>query len=409
MVKLGSLLFYKDNKVDLSRRLLKPIFDTLSACENIPISLVSYEELDGVVSSLKLEVTSFTSPFLHLLREHKKFSDLEKTLLRSAIVRNSEIGSDIIYNQINFGDVFEGRAIAVVVPLSHMNLALYIGPVWMRDRNSIIQPLDQTFSENVCGNISVFLDHSDDDENGGVKLSIPRIRRLLAHRAPISQDDLKTRTHRILICINALIDGETSTVSLTADIFEELCKSLSFWSSRLSFITSHGIQSCVSSPKVSNFSSPDVFYFTIKSDSDRSAHLVLSIEANSPSSTDHSANTASYPHGEWSAFCDRYRTFRNSYLLERLMLTRLWLQDCFSGVSIKSESGSDKEELFADMAKQIRRVVGADGCVIYRYLPGESPFQSPINSERSQGYLHRIGCNFEFNHLRRPQYTTLSR
>lgn len=360
--------------------------DAIAACENLPICLFTHS---GRADQPPL-ISSFSSPFFETLRSRKSFQTFETALLKDALsVPPPEANAR--FRMVSYGSVFDDRVVGAVAPTENDNVFILFGPVWLRDQATGREPFTPAFVSRVARQATDKFAPGPKEALIEPGLSLDRLERTMQHRASLLEADFKARVAQIMANLHVLLSATCDCVALTADHLEDLGKVISFWGRRLDDMPSGELTRFFKRlPE-----DPDTVHsgFTLRRSSDTERPLHLEVASDLPrtfSAEDMFADPATS--SKWSFFCDTYRSNKNAFFLERIMLIRLWLQDRFNGISVEREEGDAKsKELGNELMQRLREILGADACVLYRYIPGRVASGEPQAEGQILGYLQPEG------------------
>ena len=369
-------------------RWLRTVLDTLAVCENLSLTAVSIDSTSGEISR---HFSSYQNPFIEMCRKIKKFIEIEDKIISTAAQAGAKsIGEVSLTKSYEIlGKKFQGA----MVRTSLDGLIIFAGPVATRTSNAgeplrnelavneVIENLERLAEENEVN--SEIIDSND-------YISKTRASRLIRQRSPITLNDLSHRLTKISTAFESIFQSNVSIGQTSADSIEAFTKAVSFSVTRRP-VKKSSYKALSPTAYQTKFHELGNYVPCVRTDWSGNV-FVETVDA----SVQKVSEWASAEIRLWSLFCDNYRTTRNSYHLERLLVIRLWAQDTFSGTTIQTEKGTEREPEFAELAERILDLCAADGCVIYRFHPGETP-------ERSQGsrrgYLQTLGQKYAYPEL----------
>ena len=368
----------------LDLRSYRNLLDTIGACENLPIALVERNIGDD-----HLLVSSFSAPLFELLRSRAWFRAFERGLIKAAFEANPG-GLPDQGVRLSYSSRLEGRVVAVLIPTPDPETFVMCGPVWLRNSETLREPFTQGFVEAAAKHIvDIDIRERTDSE---APLSLDRVRRVLQHRAAMAETDLIERVSQVSRTIDCLMAG-VAPRRLTADQIERVALAICFWNRRTDLL-GDGPRGCRLLENLDAGTETDGLMFVLdRGENDRSRLHFNIVERESTAVSDDLFLT--FPVAEkWSFFCDTYRSNRNVFFLERILLIRLWLQDNFSGIAADDEiGGKQSRKLLDELMKRLQRILGADACILYRYAPGETP-NGPADPKQPAGYLRRLAYHY---------------
>jgi GAF domain-containing protein len=391
-----------DHQREIENRFLRPLLDGIAWSHNLPVSLVRVSERDDKKSSISWLARSFQSPFVEICRASKAFRHEEDTAI-SKIVAEADFAKSPCVT-FDAPAPISGLFATSIVPTQIKRTFIVLGPVLVRcengserfseisKRQKVITELDD-LHRAVC-------DAEDNARNQGA-FSKTRADRLIFQRAPMLKSDLESRSRSIHRAFFVITSANMELAEISAGSIEALSKLVSFVvrnhdENNNTKETVFPLQASGIAERCFGNSSAVI---TVNTCALRSyPELQLSFdndrEVGDSSDVDFSAG--------WSRHCDYYRSLRNSYFLERLLVTRLWLQDRFAGTTIFSATGTERQEDFSAFAAKVADLFAADGCIVYRFHPGEASkiFNGRGMSEAKLGYLHPLGSFYAYDDLK---------
>lgn len=367
-----------------SPRSWRYLLDALAPCENLPLALVRLGNADNAI-----QAGSFTAPLFDLLRSRRWFREHEHHLFETALRTggDDEHGALVVYS-----DHRDGRVQAYLLPTDDPEFFLLCGPVWLRHPESLREPFTQDFVGRAAERIMTF-DRQQPDSEAEPRLSPARVRRVLQHRAAMTANDFRERVSHIRRTIEVLMDGETPA-RLNADQIERVALALSFWGRRLDLLDAEPAGCPLLAHQSDDASEAEMVFIVNRSDADDPA-LKFTIMPRRESRHREDLFLRPSVADKWSFFSDTYRSNRNVYYLERMLLIRLWLQDKFSGISAEAELGGQKSrKLLQELMRRLQQMLGADACALYAYTPGET-HRGPAGPDQRSGVLHRLASYYD--------------
>lgn len=361
---------------EIERRWLRCVLDVLATCENLALMAV-FADKSG--RTLERATSSHQNPFIEMCRTSPTFLEEEDTLILSALNSSKANDNSVITTKsyTSLSKKYQGALVGTNIE----NLYIFAGPVSVRP-GLYGEPLkNKKTRDDILENISQIF-KSDILKNGPLEFSKTRAARLIWQRAPISSSDLTARLSNVNAAFNALINSTVELKEIDADIIEAYSKSVAFSVT----VRNRSRANCYALSPTSVQSE----YFPL-------GEIVpsLCVDKNGEASVQSLSAREHHVHEWrardsllWSRYCDSFRTTRNSFHLEQVLVTRLWTQDTFSGTTIESEDGGEKSSDFGEFASRILNMCAADGCVIYRFHPGQA---TEPGEDARFGFLQPLG------------------
>jgi hypothetical protein len=394
--------FHVDGQPDL--RAYRTFLDVVGACENLPICLVVRSSQPDC-----LRVSSFSAPLFELLREREWFRDHEWDLISRALDEHKLTQDKPA--RIEYTTCFEAEVVSYLLPTPVRDIFVMCGPVWLRDPKTLREPFKKAFVEKATHYIDEaekrFRRGKDEDAEAGDRqrhaasdseLSTQRVKRMLQHRAAISDEDLRQRVQAVGQIVLSMMHGTTPR-RLNADQIERVALALCFWARRSQHLGPDP-SACRLLQNADNPGNGDNLLFVMRRTPGSDTPLEFAIVSPEGADVAEDLFLRSPRSSKWSFFSDTYRNNRNVYFLERILLIRLWLQDNFSGIAAEDDEdgGDDTLTLLIQLMRKLQSILGADACILYRYVPGETitswrrrlePESVGAKADQKSGFLRR--------------------
>lgn len=284
------------------------------------------------------------------------------------------------------------------MPTKIKGVFIVLGPVLVRCENGKerFSEIDRR-NEVISGLKTLYREFSDQKKSSTSQEAFSKSRadRLIFQRAPILLSDLENRSKSIYQVFSAITDSDLSLADVSAGSVEALSKLVSFaigkhYETNPTETTVFPLRSTGIALRC--FGNASAILTINSSESKADARIELKTNLDGELST----RKAQELNVDWSKHCDDFRTLRNTYFLERLLVTRLWLQDRFAGTTISSADGIERQADFSNFAQKVADFFSADGCIVYRFHPGETP--NGMSSARL-GYLHPLGSFYAYDYF----------
>ena len=362
---------------ELDPRYIRAISDSLAACLNLPVSVVTAE---GDGPRLERLAKSLQNPFVEICRQIKGVGKAEWAQLRAAVMEEVKANGPTILRGI---DGLAPYFRSALVRCDAGNLWVQLGPVGCSDLDGEAVLSDPDRRERLMAQIE------ETYAPGESRMSRTRAMRMMTQRSPIAKEDLIARAKTASAALQLLLTADVALELRHADYLDAVVRAVVFWTRQADpalegryrlmpegvYRVAGGKEDCCPAVAV-----------------DASGALKLS-----PAGGD----GGDWPDAlisDWSVFVDTCHSILTGYEMEHLILIRLWAQDEF-GLAITSEASEAQRRLFNRLAERINDASGADGCVIYQYLPGESPSHAEPVGPTASGYLRATGRSFAFGYL----------
>lgn len=365
---------------------LQSLLFTISCCENIPISLVHFDTEQR--KKPEIVTSSFTSPVVEMLRASPKFRQREAKAIEVGLRTISRMHKRMP-TKIDMPECLDTNFQAMVAPTKDEGTFLYFGPM-LSSRDSSHQ---EDLSSDMLDALSEDLAGEYQSDRLTHQISSTRLRRFLLHRAPVMWSDVTVRARRAVKVFERFLILEDEFAKVTAEETETAGKTACFLE-QVTLAADGDLSFSLGSTAVGSEETIEGrprIVAKFDHDRDRYAYSIRFTDNTKPESRE--SFRSDVIERRWSQFNDYYRACRNSFFLEQLLLLRLWLQDEFDGLSIKSDTGRERMSVFHVLAEKIRDIAAADGAIIYKYQHGDSADQEAAIDD-PKGYLTRIGWSY---------------